>query len=840
MSTNPTMNATPRKRLSLAIAQILLLGAIGSTQAATITVTSSLDDGTDCTLREAIANANSDTDNGANGCDAGSGVDTIVFDSSLSGSTITLGGTQLDITTDLSIDGDPNSTGAPDIEINANGSSRVLLVNAANVSLNGLTVAGGSASNGGGIRIIDYASVSLSNSTVSGNTANTNGGGILALSSALVSLSNSTVSGNIATNGNGGGIALYGASVSLDNSTVSGNSADIGGGISAKSSSSVSLSNSTVSGNSAVNGGGIYAEYFTAVSLSNSVIANSTGGDCSEYASIGGFASNINNHFEDSSCDGIATGNPQLGPLRNNGGPTLTHLPLTGSPLINAGDNAAASGLSTDQRGLERFINLTVDIGAVERNPSDVDIIVTSGLDDNGAGCTLREAIANANSDTDNGGNGCAPGRAFDTIVFDSSLSGSTITLGGTQLVITTDLNIDGDPNGTGAPDIEINANGGSRVLSIDAAKVNLYGLTLTGGAAGSGGGIRANNAASVSLSNSMVSGNNTTVGGGIALSSSSSISLSNSTVSGNNANSGGGIAAASASSVNLNHSTVSGNSVSAGGGGISANSSSVSLSNSTVSGNNAMQGGGIFAMTSAVSLSNSTVSGNGVGTGEGGGIYSGVSSIDLLNSTLSDNNAGIGSGIHIDIDISSVSLINSIIASGAGGDCFIAGGMGVIPTNINNHFEDATCDGIAKGDPLLGPLQNNGGPTLTHLPAFASPVIDAGDNQTCMATDQRAVNRPKNGDNFELADCDIGAVEVIPDICHNAVFALSIGPDTLAGVHTFQSTTTIETNGEVIVSNGSDISFESPIGVELMPGFQVQTNAQFTVRITAVTCAPI
>ena len=89
----------------------------------------------------------------------------------------------------------------------------------------------------------------------------------------------------------------------------------------------------------------------------------------------------------------VLSGNPHLGPLQNNGGPTATHAPLSNSPLLDAGDNAATStaGLTTDQRGPgfarvrdDGDVNTTqtVDIGAFEADPAVQDITDKSTNED--------------------------------------------------------------------------------------------------------------------------------------------------------------------------------------------------------------------------------------------------------------------------------------------------------------------------------------------------------------------------------------------------------------------------------------------------------------------------
>src|SRR5262249_48293133 len=98
---------------------------------------------------------------------------------------------------------------------------------------------------------------------------------------------------------------------------------------------------------------------------------------------------------------------PILGPLAYYGGPTPTHILKVGSPAIDAGDPNFVSPPSTDQRGVgfARLVNGRIDIGAFERQASDIDptLVVTKTADDTfdgtcDADCSLREAIANASA----------------------------------------------------------------------------------------------------------------------------------------------------------------------------------------------------------------------------------------------------------------------------------------------------------------------------------------------------------------------------------------------------------------------------------------------------------
>jgi predicted outer membrane repeat protein len=221
------------------------------------------------------------------------------------------------------------------------------------VTLNQSTVSGNNAGNNGG-GIYSYSPVILNQSTVSGNSAGSSGGGIYGYNA--VTLNQSTVSGN-STTSRGGGIYSYYGTVSINQSTITANSANgNAGGIYVNDPTTVTLSNSILSGNSGGNGN---IDFGTTLNLN---AANSLFGDPA--AEIGG--TNTANVFTDA---------PNLGSLRDNGGATLTHLPLAGSPALDSGSNPAAP---FDQRGtgFPRIFNGTVDIGAVEKQTNQQSVAI--------------------------------------------------------------------------------------------------------------------------------------------------------------------------------------------------------------------------------------------------------------------------------------------------------------------------------------------------------------------------------------------------------------------------------------------------------------------------------
>ena len=376
-----------RLALRLLLTFALALTAPGApappARAASIVVNSNLDtviNNGQCTLREAITNANHDNQSGSPDCATGSEADAITFSLPVS-STITLNNTLPAITSTITI----NGPGATLLTISGNNVVRVFDVYSGGaLALAGLTVANGnqgvgsgggifndggvvtitsstfssnSTGRGGGIANFD-GTLTITNSTFSSNSTTQFHGGGIYNDNGTVTIANSTFSGNSATFVGGGIVNDGGGTLTVTNSTFSDNSADNGGGVFNSDSSTLTITNSTFSGNSASSSGGGLRNLGTAT-LRNTIVANSpSGGDCSNVGTIGG----DNNLVEDSSC-GFTNGvDPLLGSLADNGGPTLTRALLDYSPAIN--DANPANCPPTDQRGVARVG--PCDIGAYE------------------------------------------------------------------------------------------------------------------------------------------------------------------------------------------------------------------------------------------------------------------------------------------------------------------------------------------------------------------------------------------------------------------------------------------------------------------------------------------
>jgi CSLREA domain-containing protein len=648
------------------------IGAVELAQAIVTTTTDENDGapglGTGDSLREAIAAAT-----------ASPGAELIRFAPALDGGTITLGGTQLTVDTDVMIDASSLPAG---ITVSAAEHSRVFEVTAGrNVSMAGLSISGGYffVTDGGGI--CNSGSLTLKDVTISGNSAfYAHGGGIFNVGT--LSILDSTVSGNWAGKSSGGGGIHNAGSLCLVNSTVSDNFCDgygSGGGI--LNDGTMTVIHSTVSGN---RGNGVQVNNPGSLSLENSIIAGNTGDD-GEPANLGG--SGVSSIVE--LGRNIISGDPMLAPLGNHGGRTQTMPPMAGSPAI---DTAIWLGStpSTDQRGLPRPLGVAPDIGAVEIS----QLVVTTTADESdtglgiGAGDSLREVLAAA---------GSGPGTKL--VSFAPALNGGTITLGGTQFTVDTDVLIDAANLQAG---ITVSGNDLSRVFEVRSGRtVSMAGLTIARGGAWLVSGCGIFNSGTLTLRDVTIAGNHTL---GDLVTYPKGAGVFNEGV------------------FHMESCTATGNSVGNGSGGALYNNGVAVLINSTLSGNQAVYRGAGLLNDGKLTVRHCTISNN-------QDIYAG------------------GSGIHNTGDLT---LENSIVAGNQ------TSNPGVL-NDLEGTVTSSLGANLIGGDPMLAPLGSYGGRTQTMPPLSGSPAIDAAVwLGTPPVIDQRGNPRP------QVAP-DIGAVEYVP-----------------------------------------------------------------------------
>jgi len=399
-------------------------------------------------------------------------------------------------------------------------------------------VSGGSATYGGGLTVDQPAANStILLSTISGNEALDAGGGIY--NSGSLTIESSTISGNSSYQGGG----IYGGGVvEIVNSTISGNHAGlIGGGIfflpmTLSATQALLLRLTTISNNTAEeDGGSVGFTTSVEVELDHAIVANGAPQDLAGLGPPGStFTVTANYSLIENPGTVALSGaanlvgiDPLLGPLANNGGPTSTHAPLPGSPVIDSGNPAIPSPPATDQRGFARIVGPAVDRGSVEAQSgitevptlSQLGILLLSllllafgirrlrqvralvvllllgaahgaaaatfqviNLSDSGPG-SLRQAVLDANA---------AAGP--DEVIFAPGLTG-TITLTSGGLVIRDSVII----QGPGAHVLAVSGGGSSQIFAIvnslvaTPIDVTLSGLTLVSGVAvGNGGAVLA------------------------------------------------------------------------------------------------------------------------------------------------------------------------------------------------------------------------------------------------------------------------------------------------------------------------------------------------------------
>ena len=371
--------------------------------------------------------------------------------------------------------------------------------------------------------------------------------------------------------------------------------------------------------------------------------------------------------------------------------------------------------------------------------------ITVTNTNDSGPG-SLRQALADANDG--------------DTINF--AVTG-TIALTSGELLVTRSIMI----SGPGAENLAVNGNGKNRVFHVNGGNVTISDLTITNGSASRiqcGGGIY-NDHSTLTVNNSTITGNSASQGGGIcndgSANGAATLQINNSNFSGNSGGQGAAILNYAPyvgyAAVQINSSSMTGNA----GYGISiivclenvCGQASVQVDSCTLSANN----GGIFAdVRSGLAVSNSTLSGNGVALTN----YDNVSTTSISNCTLNESSVNTGDIFNY---TGVLTIDNTVLKAGPSGHSIVNFGT-VTSLGYNLSNDDAGGYLIGPGDqintdPMLGPLQDNGGATFTHALLPGSPAIDSGDPKFTPPPfyDQRG----PGFDRVRGGRIDIGAFEV-------------------------------------------------------------------------------
>lgn len=383
----------------------------------------------------------------------------------------------------------------------------------------------------------------------------------------------------------------------------------------------------------------------------------------------------------------------------------------------------------------------------------DAVITVDTLLDENDGSCSdgdcsLRDAIATAASG--------------DTILF--SVEGSILLAG--ELVVDKNVTINGGHT------ITVSGNNASRVFKVTSSNVTFDSLTIADGRDQSNdcfndscaGGILIVNAGTQSLIvNSRLVHNSGKYGGAVHNSFNSVMVISNSTFIDNAGSFGGGLL--NKGTLTINRSAFLNNTAVWDGGGFdNADGATAVVNHSTFSGNTADSGGGIANTDNSVTINNSTITANHAST-EGGGVGSygdNATHTTLANTIVVGNSAGTGTPDDL-----------SLLVEAA--DSFVSSGynlIGAVGTGVSAFADGVNGDQVGVTDPLLAPLADNGGATLTHALLPNSPAVDAGDPAYPVLAgdyDQRGAgfDRVSNG------RLDIGAYEM-----QTVVYSLTLNVD--------------------------------------------------------------
>jgi hypothetical protein len=602
--------------------------------------------------------------------------------------------TVLVVNKDLTINGGPSKVTLRQVTFN----TRVVNVNSGTVTLANLTLTGGTIVGNSVGGILNNGTLTLRNCTIQGNRGDLGGGGVG--NNTTLTMINCTLQGN--TSGSSGRAVSNFGTLTMNSCTLVGNTggADAGTIFNA---GTAHVRNCIIAGNGAYDVRGAFiSDGYNFIGIQD---ANGSGfGISGSHDQVGTTAS---------------PANPQLGSLRDNGGPAQTMTPNSGSPVIDQGN----SGLTSDERGLLRPVDQpgvanagggdASDIGAFELGllqGGPTFTVTTTDEHSDGlceADCTLWDAVNAADNNINNNS----------VIQFAPNLTGTITTLlqlGGMNVLRPMTI------KGPSPRLLTISGSGQGRIFNVTSSGVTISGMKIANGHfSGNGGAII--NSGDLTLQNCMLS--------------------TNQVVGGN----GGGIYSTGA--MTLNGCTVVGNNGASLGGGVHCESGSVNITNCSFVGNQATSGAGLTSR-GTTTIRSSTFTGNmasNSGSQDGGGILLINAIGNIMNTIIANNTAAIwpdlaqsGGTLTADYDL-------------------IRDSTGWNPGAQGPH-------NIVGQDPQFAPagLTNNGGSTDTVAILTGSPAANTGNSAIAPARDQRGYTR--------VGTVDIGAFELAGTLPPNLI----------------------------------------------------------------------
>ncbi|MEO6390912.1 MAG: choice-of-anchor Q domain-containing protein [Pyrinomonadaceae bacterium] len=531
-----------------------------------------------------------------------------------------------------------------------------------------------------------------------------------------------------------------------------------GGAVFVRTGATAAFTNATIANN--IEGPAVYADASGSLIFNTSIVRDNISS-----GSGAGIFSRGATFLTDSSF----TGNV-IGPLSDNRGGAIYALANMTITRCTFSNNVAGSGTTGDGGAIGVGGGITTIVDSTLQN--NHAFRHGGAILANGGGVTLTNSLVTNNIAGGSGG-GIQGGSTGGTqggvmTLVNSTVSNNVAESGGGLTADNLTL--------TGAQIIDNQSTGGSQGGGgvIIRGRATITGSTISNNSTiGFGGGILGQNSIQnlpINITDSQVNSNSAGIGGAIYIAR-GPVTLNHCDLLGNHASEGGAIYNDNPfNTLTINQSTLDGNTAIKEGGGIVVNGGTIvndsSISSNTVSGTTGLGGAGILVLLGTPTITNSSITGN-VSAKQGGGIYN-RRTVNLIHVTVNNNSAMTGGGGIYSRNTFQVNSRNSIIgdnydSSGTAPDyfgSFVSQGFNLIENTVGTTITGITTGNILGKDPQLVPIRPRGGPTSTVGLQPTSPAIDAADPVNFVATDQRGVARPQDGDLNATNLPDIGAYE--------------------------------------------------------------------------------